>query len=677
MAQWWQERPMRLIQTNLREIDAGLDLDAYLRRLREFAASAVLFNVGGILANYPTDLPFHYRNPHLRDDLVGKVLAGARAEGIRFITRFDFSKVNEAYLADHPDWLYRNAAGQHITYNGQVQTCVNGEYQQRLALRILDEVLDRYPIDGVFFNMIGYVTRDYSGVYHGICQCDNCRARFRDAAGMALPAREDGHDLVFRRYERFKHETSRELFERIARLVKGRSAAIAVCTYTADGVDIIRSESNTGIDRPLPEWNYSASQNVKTVLHTWPEKGISNAAVHFVDFPFRHAAVSPHLTALRLAQNLANAGGPDYYVIGTLDDQDDRRSFPQVREIFQFHQRYERYYTGLRPVADACLIAPAGSAFYGSMAEFKGLYRILAAAHVLFDVLRDSLLDGPAALDRLAGYRLVVLPDVRALSPAAVATLDRYVAAGGKLLMTGATATCDAQGDPLGRVQLACAGVRAVGRTLEHQRGTYLRVRPEDKAELRGFDDLDILYLDSELLDCDLAEESRGFLAYIPPAMFGPPEKCYYPPATAVPGLVLHPHGAGWCAFLPWVVGRHYERLSHHGHAQLVESVLDDLLGVERGLTLDAPPLVEVTSHREREGAWRLVHLVNLSGQLGTAFHPPLPLRDIRVRVAVDRPTRRVAGLRGGAELAHRTTDDGRLEFTVPELGLFEAVLIE
>ena len=47
------------------------------------------------------------------------------------------------------------------TYNGQVHTCVNGGYQQEYMFEILGEAVDRYPLDGVFFNMIGYQRSDY------------------------------------------------------------------------------------------------------------------------------------------------------------------------------------------------------------------------------------------------------------------------------------------------------------------------------------------------------------------------------------------------------------------------------------------------------------------------------------------------------------------------------------
>jgi hypothetical protein len=43
---WWLT-PRRMIQTNLREIDAGMDVEAYVASLKAAGANVVLFNVGG------------------------------------------------------------------------------------------------------------------------------------------------------------------------------------------------------------------------------------------------------------------------------------------------------------------------------------------------------------------------------------------------------------------------------------------------------------------------------------------------------------------------------------------------------------------------------------------------------------------------------------------------------
>src|SRR3954462_8137257 len=67
---WWNRMPYRLVQTNLREIDATMDVDAYVKSMVDASATIVLINVGGIVANYPTELPYHYRNPYMKGDLV-------------------------------------------------------------------------------------------------------------------------------------------------------------------------------------------------------------------------------------------------------------------------------------------------------------------------------------------------------------------------------------------------------------------------------------------------------------------------------------------------------------------------------------------------------------------------------------------------------------------------------
>lgn len=82
-------------------------------------------------------------------DLVGTVLERLHKEGIRVIGRFDFSKINERFAAEKPEWLYVSEKGQNVNYNGQVHTCVSGGYQQEYMFEILGEAVDRYPLEVV------------------------------------------------------------------------------------------------------------------------------------------------------------------------------------------------------------------------------------------------------------------------------------------------------------------------------------------------------------------------------------------------------------------------------------------------------------------------------------------------------------------------------------------------
>ncbi|TBL79023.1 alpha-amylase family protein [Paenibacillus thalictri] len=673
---WWQEKPMRLVQTNLREIDATLDIDTYLQSLEQFSANVLLFNVGGIVANYPSELEFHYVNPHMQDDFTGKVIERVHRQGMKLIARFDFSRLNEACALPNPEWLYRSTEGNIVNYNGQVHTCVNGYYQQEYSLKVLEEVVEKYPIDGVFFNMHGYVTHDYSYNYYGICQCASCQKRFLEQTGHnRLPVKEDSNDPVFRDYERFRTQTVKELFQRRVAVVKNRNPHIAICNYTHEGTDIYRKESNTGIDRALPEWNYSAMENVKTVLGSWEGMAVSNSAVHFVDFAMRHTAVSPHLTALRLAQNMVNGAWLDYYVIGTLNNQDDRICFDLVKDMYRFHKEHEQYYTNLRSLAEVVVVVPDSSNMYGSKKELKGIIRLLAENHVPYDLLHDSVLESPEAEDKLRRYKVLILADQRSMGDGAVEAVDRFVKMGGKLLATGFTSTCDAKGHPQGRIRLPSLGVKEYVHKPKVQ-GAYFRVRESDKVELSGFEAIDLVYLYGEALECIAEEQATSLLGLIPSCMFGPPEKCYITEETETPGLIANRYGQGAAVYLPWGLGAHYDKLSNHGHSRLFMAALRDVLEYRQPILTTASPLVEVTFHETQGSPRRLISTVNLSGQLGTGFHAPLPVRDLRFTVRLERKPARVHALRRSADVPFEYSGD-ELTFSLDELELFETIVIE
>ena len=181
---WWFNYPWREIQTNLREIDmADMDAAEYVRQLKSFSATVAMINAAGIIASYPTELEFHYQSPYLTGDSLGKVIAACHEADIRVVARTDFSKVREPVYERHPDWAFRGAQGQIVNYNGDVHVCINSDYQQKYALEIMAETVRKLDIDGMFFNMGGFVQRDYSYMYYGICHCGKCREKFHVYSG--------------------------------------------------------------------------------------------------------------------------------------------------------------------------------------------------------------------------------------------------------------------------------------------------------------------------------------------------------------------------------------------------------------------------------------------------------------------------------------------------------------
>ncbi|MDP6749998.1 MAG: hypothetical protein QGH37_23850 [Candidatus Poribacteria bacterium] len=69
----------------------------------------------------------------------------------------------------------------------------------------------------------------------------------------------------------------------------------------------------------------------KRAVCSYPEMVSSNTTVDFIDYPYRHVAVSPHQQALKLAQNLAYGSAFDFYLIGRLDNHRDRSGFDGIK----------------------------------------------------------------------------------------------------------------------------------------------------------------------------------------------------------------------------------------------------------------------------------------------------------------------------------------------------------
>lgn len=633
-SKWWLDEPVRFIQTNLSETDSTVDPKALVAAVADFRANTFLINMGGIVAQYPTRVPFHYASAFLPPgrDLFGDVLQQARSHGIRVIGRFDLSKTQKAVFDAHPEWFFKRASGEPAIYNGLYSTCINGDYYRRHAMTILTEALERYEVDGLFFNMFGNPTADYSGNPMGPCHCDACQVRYRARYGRAVPAAADAD------YRAFMSDSSREVAAAIAALIHRKRPRAAFLTYIKDHTDGIMSESNTAVGRALPLWPYSASDNVNRALGSEPGKIPINLSMSFVDFPWRYAHVPPAETQLRLYQNMAHGGPPAFAMVGPMDQQ-DRQGLLAARPVFQWHAQHEDLYVGQSNAARVLLLAS------GDTASYRGFFRLLSEQHIPFVVSENLrwVADGARRFD------LVIVPG----NPPR--EIEQYVGDGGRVLVAGTIPPA--------------LPVGAVGRRAASQ--GYWRVH--DHALLPSLKDTNLLFLNGEYVE--LMPVDSPALTLIPTAMFGPPEKVWGDKVeTRVPGIVFRDYRNGRFAYIPWDVGGLYYRNSSQAHAGFMADAIDRLLAGGRQLRTNAHPLVEMTLMDQPARRRTLVHLVNGTGHSGTAYFPPVELRDIRIELARDFHRATVAST--GRSLTV-TRGDSYRAFTVPTLKSYEAVVIE
>ncbi len=677
---WWK-RPYRMVQTNLRQPDALLDPKRLARQTREFGADVLLFNIGGIFAFYPTELELQARNPYLKGDILAEMIAACREEGISIVGRFDMSKATRVAYEAHPDWFMHNRAGKPLIYNGTYQACVNSGWYNDYAHQILREALGRYKVDGLFFNMFGYRSSDYSGNYHGICVCRNCSARFRDMYGRDLPEREEFSDPAYRDYLEFQDRTALQLADEIYRTIKSVNPDVAM-TGHRNTSDLIRMEVQRAVDRPQPEWPYQAGEQARWAAAYGRGKTFSSTSANFIDFAWRFVAETGDYHMLRFAQQLASGAALDYYLLGTFD-QDDTKPFPKISALYKWHAENADHYRGLRSAARVGLYHSFKTNTYRGATTtrrlgagcFRGAYRMLAEARIPFDFICDEhvggVLDAAALRDR---YDAILVPNVACMSDEEAACLDAYVAAGGTLLATGETGFYGPRGETRAQLALTCLPISELGLLRDEMRGAYFKIR-DGELDLPG---TSLMLLDGFYIHATPRAGATAQLELLPPQRFGPPELCFPEVSSTLPGMFSLASGKGRAIYFPWMPEWLYYRDSLPDHRHLIIQLLAGASPPQPFVLTGEGP-IELTIQTQADTGRTLVHLVNYSGQRNNLYEAPITIHGLKLGVLRAEPAS-VRALVANAELsfeAPRPDKGGYIWLNLPPLGAFEALVID
>lgn len=671
---WWQ-RPYRMVQTNLRQPDALYDQKKLAKETKDFGADVLLYNIGGIFAFYPTRLELQPVNPFMKGDALGDAIEAAHAEGLSLVGRFDMSKATRIAYEAHPDWFVHNAKGDPLEYNGTYQACVNGGWYQDYSFQIISESLGQYDVDGVFFNMFGYRSTDYSGNYFGICECLNCQRRFHDMYGKPLPKREDFSDTSYADYLAFKEVTSLELRAKVYDHIKKVNPEVAMTGHRGES-DLIRMEVQRAVDRPQPEWPYQAGEQARWARAYAPGKTASSTSTTFIDFAWRFVSETGAYHKLRFAQQLGNGATLDFYLLGVMD-QDDKKAFPQVSELFHWHKDKEQYYRGLTSGAKIALYQSfrhttyAGRTDTGKLAtaSFRGAYRVLAEARLAFDFVNDEHVGGDNAADVLAQYDAIFMPNIACLSDAEAKALDSWVSQGGVLLVTGETGFYDGQGARRDTPALKSMPISDIPMSRREMKGSYFKVAPGELP----IGETKLIMLDGNYYVTNPVEGVQTSLKLLPPQRFGPPELCFPDFDSQLPGILTGETGKGKVIYLPWHPEAGYYRDSLPDHRTMLVDLITRHVPVAP-VKLEGRGSLEVTLQRQDRTGKLLVHLINYGGQRNNLYEDPAEVNGLRLGV------QNVSG-EGQAIVAEVTlTADGSADaqgytwYDLPPVETFEAI---
>ncbi|NHN28909.1 family 10 glycosylhydrolase [Paenibacillus sp. S3N08] len=664
---WWQKNNLRLVQNNLRETDANLDVDRLITDLQALSTNVLMMNGGGIVAFYPTKLEYQYRAEGQTKDLLKEAVEKSHTAGMKFIARFDFSKAHETIFAQKPEWFYRTREGKEVNYHGIVHTCINGYYQREYSLQMIDEVISNYDVDGIFFNMFGYQTRDYSGTNYGICFCDSCKTKFREFSGLDLPLTESLEDPVYRQYKLFQDATTKEMLDRIYELVKSKNKDIAISTYNEHKVDIVRKESNTDNKRPLPVWLYSASENVASLEDSWDDKLVSNCCINAIDLVHRFTGVSSHEVNIRLKAGLASGSGLDFCIIGVFEDYPDRENLPTVASVFEYHKNNEDYYGNFLSMSDVALIKP-GKPVQKNMKEYFGIYKMLKEAHIVFDVLDQNVL--ARKLSSLNSYKAVIIPDISEFSEEELQALESISLQGVSLISTGGSFTAGAANQSFLKRNFDAVLAQE---HVHNQEAAYLLT--DDKQIFNSFPERDWIFLTGSFYKMEFGASTQKLLPYVIPSTFGPPERASgHKISEQLWGAATNKKGQQTNIYIPWPAGELYYKHGYADHKHVVLNLLQQAIKQPLVLTTNAPSSVEVFFHKLADGSY-LLHLLNLSGFNGLTYTQPLPIFDLKITLNGLGECNEAIYLVDQSQAIYANSEQ-QITIEVPELTDFAAIVI-
>lgn len=674
---WWRQNNLRVIQTNLPDYEAAaLNADSLVNDLMNYSANTLIINAGGIMAFYPSKLDYHYINPYIKNEMLRDVIEKCHRQNIRVIVRFDFSRIHESIFKANPDWCYVSKKGEHMINRDMYVTSINAPYVQEKAFNIIAEVMNKYPIDGIFLNMPGYqVNNAYEGKYYGIDQNEYDKKRFSEwSHGKSLPVEENKSDSLYQLYLSFKKFTVEDWSERLHKLVKAKNPAIAICTYSDKFVDIIRHESQA--NATLPYWPYNASDNVNNAGHSFPNHIVSNASIQQISFQSRYNAIEPEEVAIRFYENIANGSGLDVSLMGDMRNYEDERNFPVIKKIYRFHKDNEPFFGNYASVAKIALIAPGAWPSGLPMQEYRGIQLMLKEAHIPFDIIEEAQIVNQAS--SVKKYSLLIFPDITFLGKESKAVLKEAISNGTNVLATNTSFADDPQ------FLSETFGAKAISSVYDGA-GNYLQLA--NKNVFHRLAAQQMVFWKYNLGQYDFTDADSAMLPILAKGRPGPPEIIGGHEPTGYYAMGIKQHGQSKAVLIPANIGRIYYQQGYEEHKHILLDVINYIFpNAGEIIKTDFPARVEMIlqqfglnvkgSDRTKQNDGMLLHLINLTGFSGATYFPPIPLYNKRVILACPfRPTK-VFGLTNKQAISYKWAA-GKLSFTIKELAGYEGIVIQ
>lgn len=672
----WNLDNLRIVQYNLQIKDtAQMVPEEIAESVERLHANAVVLNVGGIYAWYPSKIKYHHINEYLPSDrpLLKEIIERCHERNIRVIGRFDFSKTDDVVYLNRPDWFVQDAEGQPLSFGSKrmgewsllMSTCINGGYRnEELAVPVLQEAVRELDMDGIFFNA-PQMER---------CFCENCRRKYRKLYGQNLPENPALWDkewsslclkdnmgllqravkdvnphmptiLYYGTYQNGKDSHAENLDFRYA-------TADYVCTEAQDVLssglehmpEIFRPTLTMKLGESVPGYPRPFG-----IIHSCPGMAWRHSGLPAAEYEFWMSQVPA-------------AGGQLWHSLTGFDATiADRRLLPVAARMDQKAAAAAARMQGAVSGARVLLL------WNGGVSD-QGMVQAMMQGHIPFDVMDVWHPDA----ERMKGYDLVIVPDRFPVDEKLAGMLREYAGQGGSVFLE----KTDADGLEYLNSLLGIEETAVRGRNLA---AAYGFAEPEGGFLNEGLEGTSYIPVKGDVLYVRRAGDAKTCMTLVPPfapldGVGAPPERASMPVKhTDIPLILEHRIEKGRVISAFFGLSELIRTVGHADDQMVFENCVKRLLGEKWRLEAGELP-AGVFVYHWKDGKKDWIHLVNGIGS--RPLRSTYVCRELRFCMKAAKEVLSVRSVLDGAAVEWSLCGD-RLEICVSELKVWDMIEIE
>ena len=672
----WQRKLRRIGQTNFTEHDpAVFDIEGWADYWSSVKVGAVYISVTGILAYYPSQVPFHRHGKYLNGrDFFGELFAAAKKRNLRAVARYSPDLNWADALAAHPDWFMRDKEGQPRPTADTpelFETCMFSAYMTDYFPAVIREVISRYDVDAHYSN--GWPSFSLPE-----CHCDICKKLPPPHTPAYWDKFNDRVTYLWKLYNSIAQDKKAESFYFLN--MGGGIHATPNLAQLGETCHWFQADNQGRGGEDQPVWG--AAQQGRVCNAVLDGKMATNITGAWSTGPIRWRQVTKSAAEAQtwFAQTAASGLVPYYHVIGGETGLGEDLRWKKIgRDFFDWSARHDAHFVNKgAPVATIGVVfGQRTQLFYkqpykASMQQtIDAIYYALLEGRCLFDFVHEDRLQP----ERLKKYSALILPNIALLSDEQCGQLRAYVEQGGSLLATFETSMYTETNERRKNFGLADVfGIHATGEVVSRRGNSnpYLARIERPHPIVDGF--IDTHWIPGSEFRVPLAPVENPVLTVVPGYVAYPPELSYPPtPHTNEPAAVVREKGKSRLVYIPGDIEATMWLSGHTDLSQLLQNSIRWVAGEDQPVRIEGKGLIEVFAWETEPGfALHVLNYTNPNLHRGWVreFYP-IGEQKVRFRVPAGRHITRVELLRSERTVPFHAVGDA-IEFAIPSIENYE-----